>query len=337
MHPHQHSHMPPNNPRDPHRSSASLWSRLPLAGRALLCFWGLVAVGGIAGVGRLAWLGSKTTPPSAVAVPKVAGDTKMPPLPAFAAQTAKTEPPPKALPAVTGPHVSVVLGGFGYASELSERVLNELPPEIGLLVSPYLHDLPALIHRAKAAGHEVYLDLPVQGASPDDTAAGPHALGYGNGPAQDLEALRWNLERAPGIIGISVADTVQRDTTSAPGYAASPDFPPIANTIMRDGLLVLVNGDQRPGIARDLRSDSTIHLDADGPAITRALSQLTDRAIHGEYVLSVTDTVTPSGITALKAWSTDLAKQGITLVAPSRMLAPDSFVQNALRNAGDPT
>lgn len=308
-----------------------------MAGRALLCFWGIVAVGGVAGIGGLAWMGGKTTPSPIASVSKAGKDAKMPPPLPFTENATRTEPPPKALPAVTGPHVAVVLGGFGYASELSERVLNELPPEIGLLVSPYLHDLPALIQRAKAAGHEVYLDLPVQGASPDDTAVGPHALGYGNNPAQDLEALRWNLERAPGITGISVADTVQRDAPSAPGYAASPDFPPIAHVVTHDGLLVLVNGDQRPGIAHDLRSDSTIHLDADGATITRALSQLTDRAIHGEYVLSVTDTVTPSGITALKAWSADLTKQGITLVAPSRMLAPDGFVQDASHDAGNPT
>lgn len=298
-----------NKPRQP-----GLRSGLPRAGRALLGFWAVVLLGVAGGVGTLAYLGP---PPKPVVRPSIAVAT--------ATRPSTSRPAaPLALPRpIKGPHLAIVVSGLGYSAELTEIALKTLPSQVGFLVSPYIADLPELIERAHHAGHEVFLDLPVQGPAPDVTSIGPHGLGYGNGPAEDMAALQWNLERAPGVVGVSVADPAPPAVASAPGFASTPDFMPIARAIAAHGLMVLLNGEQKSGLSRDLRADTQLEMDADAETIDHDLSALADRAAHGEFVLTMTDTMTPVGLTRLAAWLSSLPERGIILAAPSAMSMPD--------------
>lgn len=308
---------------DASRPEASFRARLPVAGKALLVFWAVIglSVSGTAGV--LAWLGPlpKAPPTRHVAVPA-------PVKPAVALSTPHSPVAPlhpaAPLPPITGPHLALLLGGFGYSERLTAAALARLPPQVAFLVSPYLPGLPALIAQARRDGHELYLNLPVQGPAPDERSAGPHALGYGNTADQDMTALDWSLGRAPGVIGISVADPLPHEGVAAPGFAATPDFPPVARAIDRKGLMVLVNGPERSGLPRDLRASDALNLDTDAASLDATLAALSRRALNGEYVLAVTNTVTPIGLERLAAWCDGLKSAGVTLVAPSRMLTSDT-------------
>ena len=73
------------------------------------------------------------------------------------------------------PKVAVLILGLGLRAELFEAALA-LPGPIGLQLSPYAPDLPALVERARRAGHEVLLDLPMEPADYPASDPGPHTL-----------------------------------------------------------------------------------------------------------------------------------------------------------------
>ena len=68
--------------------------------------------------------------------------------------------PAPAAPDCSRACVAVVVTGLGLADRLTERALA-LPGAVGLSFSPYA-GAAAWQSRARAAGHEVLLDLPLQ-------------------------------------------------------------------------------------------------------------------------------------------------------------------------------
>ncbi|HET6519758.1 MAG TPA: divergent polysaccharide deacetylase family protein, partial [Geminicoccaceae bacterium] len=59
------------------------------------------------------------------------------------------------------PRVALLVTGLGLWSAATEVALN-LPPAVSLAFSPYTPDLPGLLKRARGAGHEVLLVLPME-------------------------------------------------------------------------------------------------------------------------------------------------------------------------------
>src|SRR3984885_6001362 len=62
----------------------------------------------------------------------------------------------------TKPRVAVLLTGLGLSSAPTEAAINRLPPEVTLSFSPYAEHLGDWLQAARAAGHEVLLDLPLE-------------------------------------------------------------------------------------------------------------------------------------------------------------------------------
>ena len=73
------------------------------------------------------------------------------------------------------PKVAVLILGLGLERELFDAALA-LPGPIGLQLSPYAPDLPALVERARGAGHEVLLELSMESADYPASDPGPHTL-----------------------------------------------------------------------------------------------------------------------------------------------------------------
>ena len=96
------------------------------------------------------------------------------------------------------PTVSLILGGLGLNKALTERAIDELPPEISLSFAPYAKDLEFWTEKARKAGHEVLIELPMENYSGDPSALGAAGLLTSRSSAENLQRLDWLMSRFGG-------------------------------------------------------------------------------------------------------------------------------------------
>ncbi len=102
------------------------------------------------------------------------------------------------------PRIAVVLGNLGLSDAATEAAIQQLPGGITLAFSPYAGaEVTKWIDLARAAGHEVMLDLPMEPSSYPLDDPGPHTLLTSLTPSQNLERLAWILSRFTGYVGVT--------------------------------------------------------------------------------------------------------------------------------------
>lgn len=94
--------------------------------------------------------------------------------------------------------VGVIVGGLGLNPSLTERAIDELPPEVTLAFAPYAKELDFWTARAREAGHEIMIELPMEGYGGSPDALGPAALLTARTDAENLQRLDWLLSRFGG-------------------------------------------------------------------------------------------------------------------------------------------
>jgi len=142
------------------------------------------------------------TPPEAA--PPPATPTTKPTAPrklAFAKPFPKpTSTPEKA--AKARPMIAVVLTRLGLGPAATAAALR-LPSGVTLAFASYARDLQAQIDRARASGHEVLLDLPMEPMRYPAIDPGPRALLVSLSSVEILDRLDWHLGRATGYTGVT--------------------------------------------------------------------------------------------------------------------------------------
>lgn len=101
------------------------------------------------------------------------------------------------------PIVALVVAGLGLNAELTERAINELPPEVTLAFAPYARDLDYWTKRARDAGHEIVLELPMEAHGGDPAMLGPAALLAERASADNIQRLDWLLSRFGGYFAVT--------------------------------------------------------------------------------------------------------------------------------------
>lgn len=101
------------------------------------------------------------------------------------------------------PKVAIIIGGLGMNAEYTRAAIERLPAEVTLSFVPYADNLQTWIDQARAHGHEVLLELPME---PQDFPAndpGPYTLMADAQPAETTRRLEWLLGRATGYMGVT--------------------------------------------------------------------------------------------------------------------------------------
>ena len=96
------------------------------------------------------------------------------------------------------PRIAIVVGGLGLNTALTERAIDELPPEISLSFAPYAKDLDFWTKKARDAGHEILIELPMEGYGDSQQALGNAALLSTRTEQENLQRLDWLLSRFGG-------------------------------------------------------------------------------------------------------------------------------------------
>lgn len=231
------------------------------------------------------------------------------------------------------PRIAFVLSELGLAPTAAEEIIKKLPPGITLSFSPYAkpRSLEYLSALARANGHEVMLDLPLEPIDFPQRDPGPKALLTALEPEENLDRLAWSLNRTTGYVGVAV--------WMGSRFVGSPrQMRPLYEAIRDRGLLVLDNAEREDSLSLELAGEFGVptvssHRYVDVPlasrdAIDARLAQVERIALQFGSAVAMGRPF-PVTVERLAEWSADLEKRGIVLV-PITVLAEEAGRQQKL-------
>ena len=191
-----------------------------------------------------------------------------------------------------------------------------------LSFAAYARSLPQWISGARAAGHEVMLQLPMEPLSYPANDPGPHTLLTSLSPAENIDRMEWLLSRFAGYVGV----------TSFMGskFTTSPDhLRPIMSALKQRGLLFLDTAASRDSVAARIGidiglpiavSDRFFDRQASRVAIDAQLLELEQIARSRSVAVGIGYPF-PVTIERLAAWVPTLAQKGIELAPISAVVS----------------
>ncbi|PIB90342.1 divergent polysaccharide deacetylase family protein [Caulobacter sp. FWC2] len=212
------------------------------------------------------------------------------------------------------PKVSMVIGGLGLNAQTTRAAIETLPGEITLSFAPYAEGLQGWIDLARAHGHEVLLETPMEPADYPANDPGPYTLIAANRPEDTVRKLEWLMSRATGYFGLSNylgARFVDNDQAMATfnGVLKSRGL-----AFVDDGLAA-----RRAGPIPRASADRVIDDELSAAAIDTQLKALeTGAASRGQSLGS--GFAYPVTINQVRVWAAGLQARGIQL-APASALA----------------
>lgn len=101
------------------------------------------------------------------------------------------------------PRVALIVGGLGLNAVTTRAAIERLPAEVTLSFVPYADNLQSWIDQARAQGHEVLIEMPMEPTGYPDNDPGPYTL-LASGGVDDVTAkMNWLLGRATGYFGVT--------------------------------------------------------------------------------------------------------------------------------------
>ncbi|MDB5457775.1 MAG: hypothetical protein JWP92_3360 [Caulobacter sp.] len=212
------------------------------------------------------------------------------------------------------PRVALVIGGLGLNSQTTRAAIETLPPEITLSFAPYAEGLQGWIDLARAHGHEVLLETPME---PNDYPAndpGPYTLIAANPPADTVRKLEWLMSRTSGYFGL----TNYRGSRFLASDTAMTTF---QTALKARGLAFIDDGQaaRRPGPIPRASADRIIDDELSASAIDGQLRTLEINAAARGQVLG-SGFAYPVTIAQVRTWAAGLTSRGLQL-APASALA----------------
>lgn len=102
----------------------------------------------------------------------------------------------------TGPRIAILVTGLGIGQSATAAATARLPLAVSLAFAPYGPEVERAAARARDAGHEVFLQLPMEPFDFPDSDPGPQALLTALKGPENAERLAWVLSRFPGYVGL---------------------------------------------------------------------------------------------------------------------------------------
>ncbi len=221
-----------------------------------------------------------------------------------------------ALPGV--PKISLIVGGLGLKKEHTLAAINELPPEVTLSFVPYANDLQTWINRARAAGHEVLLELPMEAYDYPNVDGGPHTLLTSSKPEENLRRLNLLMGKASGYFGVT---NYQGAKFATDARAVGP----VMKALSARGLAFMHDGAAArsvlPQAAKDVNltfsiADRIVDAEPSADAIDRELLQLEALAIQNGSAVGV-GYAYPVTIETFRLWTQGIKAKGYQLAPAS--------------------
>jgi len=240
------------------------------------------------------------------ALPKIAADGRKP-----AEVYARPVPPDTRVDR----RIALVVSGMGISESATAHAIDVLPPEVTLSFAPYGAGLQEWIAKARAAGHEVLLELPMEPFGYPQNDPGPHTLLTGGDTGENISRLEWLMSRFTGYAGVMNYQGA-RFTTSASALT------PVMAALGARGLLYVDNGASARSLAPEIARKAGM------PAVQA--TRIVDPVQNPEVIATSLDTLEkvaretgsavgvasgfPVTVDALVQWTAALKEEGYVLV-----------------------
>ena len=219
--------------------------------------------------------------------------------------------------------IAFVIGGLGLNDQTTASATTKLPAEMSLAFAPYGTNLKTQAAKAREAGHEILLQMPMEPFDYAQNNPGPQTLTTDAGAARNLERLRWAMARAPGFVGVE-------NFLGARFTADEAALSPILKEIADRGLIFVDDGSSGRSITSLLgaslnlpvrRTDVVIDAVPQPEMIDKALERLETLA-RENGLATASGSALPVTIERLSRWAEGLSQRGIDLVPITATLGP---------------
>ncbi len=212
------------------------------------------------------------------------------------------------------PRLAVIVSGLGLSADATKRAID-LPKEVSLSFTPYGPRLETDVVAARQAGHEVFLDLPMEPISYPADDPGPHTLLTSLNPSDNIARLDWLLGRFKAYVGVI--------SHMGSLFTASPDpLKPILHELKDRGLMFVDSRSTSKSVAATLArkmnlphasNDRFIDHDPTGRAIDQSLAAAEGQA-RARGVALVVARPFPVTLERMAEWLPMLESRGIEIV-----------------------
>ncbi|MGB8275593.1 MAG: divergent polysaccharide deacetylase family protein, partial [Alphaproteobacteria bacterium] len=225
------------------------------------------------------------------------------------------------------PRIAVVVSDLGLSSAATETAIQQLPGSVTLAFSPYAKNLEEWTRLARVAGHEVFLNLPMEPVDYPEQDPGPYALLTSIDPKQNLFRMDWLLSRAAGYAGVT-NHMGSRFTVSG------ADLRPVLDVLKSRGLMFLDSRSSDQSIAAKMAKDlgmpmaynnRFIDAEASRDAIDKNLSEIERIARRTGYAVAM-GSAYPVTIERISNWLPTAEAKGF-VIAPVTALADKQEVK----------
>ena len=218
------------------------------------------------------------------------------------------------------PKIAILLGGMGLNAKLTQQAIKNLPGDVTFAFAPYGENLQSQVNKARADGHEVLLQLPMEPVGYPASNPGPKTLLASASAEDNLKALHWHMSRFAGYTGIT--------NYMGGRLLATPEaLKPVMAEMRKRGLVYLEDASTALTVSKTVagetklserRAQVVIDADPSAQSIAAALELLEGEAKANGFAIG-----TGSGleitVDAVKLWAEQLQERGILLVPVSAM------------------
>lgn len=216
------------------------------------------------------------------------------------------------------PRIAVILSGLGLSRAATIEAIRKLPGDVTLAFDPYAKGLNDWVIRARQAGHEVLLTVPMEPIGFPARDEGPLALQTSLKPPDNVKRLEAVLSRMSGYVGVR--------STPATQFALSEEaLKPVLEAIKARGLMFVDGGEQPKTLAPKLatqiglpRAVSNMVVDStpSRAAIDAKLAELETMARQNAVAVATAHAY-PVTVERLVAWIPTLEGKNLALVPVS--------------------
>ncbi len=210
------------------------------------------------------------------------------------------------------PRIAVVVTDLGLDRNATDAAIARLPAEVSLAFSPYSSDVEKWIKRARDAGHEALMTLPVEPPGYPASDPGPLGLLSVAAPRDNQTHLEQILAHGPGTAGVVAA---------ASPFTMSDRMAPVLATLLQRGLLYIGDGARTGRVPAAAGVTMVIDQDPWRDAIEARLAAAEGVAkAQGAVVLLAS--ARPVTLDRLAAWFGGFADKGLSLAPVSSVVQP---------------
>jgi polysaccharide deacetylase 2 family uncharacterized protein YibQ len=209
--------------------------------------------------------------------------------------------------------VALIVGGLGINPAATKEAIDTLPPQVTLSFVPYTQNLQTWIDMARAAGHEVIIEVPMQPTNYPDNDPGPQTL-LANMRNDDLMArMNWVMTRATGYFAMS-------NYQGGAFFKDKAGMATFMQTLKARGVAFIDDGQARglPGAWARLSADRVIDSQINAQAITQQLAGLETQAKSRGMALG-TGFAYPVTLAVAIRWTQTLDAKGLQLAPASAL------------------